>query len=95
MVGRVLIDNKSDVSIIFKGAIERMGILDDANKRRAILQTLNRALVQNLRTIKLAVEAKSYDHLVAFHVMDYLTPYNAILCWNWLHIMRIVISTNH
>ncbi|RXH93712.1 hypothetical protein DVH24_014288, partial [Malus domestica] len=39
------------------------------------LQTLNGLSIQTLGTIKLTVKAKLYNCLVAFHVMDCLTPY--------------------
>ncbi|KAM2451813.1 hypothetical protein ACFX1W_009217 [Malus domestica] len=59
------------------------------------LHTFNGAPVQFLETMKLMVQAKSYNHLVTFHVMDCPTPHSAILGRTWLHKMKVVPSIYH
>lgn len=59
------------------------------------LHTFNRAPVQSLRIVKLAIQAEPYNHLVTFTVMDCPTLHNAIISRNWLHKMKAVFSTYH
>ncbi|KAM1019080.1 hypothetical protein ACFX2I_040520 [Malus domestica] len=79
LVNCVLVDNGSGFSVFFKDDAEKMGILDSINKGKTTLHTFNEASVRSLGTVKLADQAKPYNHLVTFHVMDYSTPNNAIL----------------
>lgn len=87
MVSRALIDNGSEVNILFKGVAVRMDILNEV-ARRTIVQTLKGTPLNTIRTIRLMVRAKLYEHMMTFHVMDSLSPYNAIFGREWLHAMR-------
>ena len=87
MVGRALIDNGWGVNILFKEAVVRMGILNEVT-RRTIVQTLRGTSLNTIRTIRLMVRAKPSKHMMTFHVMDSLSPYNVILGQEWLYAMR-------
>ncbi|KAM2096325.1 hypothetical protein COP2_019068 [Malus domestica] len=75
----ILVDNGFRVSVLFKDAAKKIGILDNINKGRTTLHNFNGATVQSFGTIKLVVQAGPYKHLVTFYMMDCLTSYNAIL----------------
>ncbi|KAM1179452.1 hypothetical protein ACFX2G_019025 [Malus domestica] len=55
---RILVDNGFRVSVLFKDAAKKMGILDNINKGRTTLHNFNGATVQSFGTIKLAVQRK-------------------------------------
>lgn len=45
--------------------------------------------------VKQAVQVEPYNHLVTFHIMDCASPHNAILGRNWLHKIKVVLSSYH
>lgn len=56
-----------------------MKILNNINKEKTTLNTFNEKPVRFLGTMRLAIQAKPYNHLVTFHVMDSRTLLDAIL----------------
>lgn len=71
-----------------------MGVLSSVNFKRSIIQIFNASPLYTIGTIQLKVQAKQFKHPATFHVMDNISPYNAILGQEWLHNMRKTPATD-
>ncbi|KAM1529990.1 hypothetical protein EV2_019748 [Malus domestica] len=79
MVSCILIDNVIGVNIFFKDRINRIRILDNINKSKTLRHTFSRTFVRSLGMVKLAIQDELYTYFVFYHVIDCVTPHNAII----------------
>lgn len=95
-VARILVDTGCLTNVIYKNALERMGIdlsaiTDDPNP----IIGLSGNITMTLGSVDLSVRAGSVTKMVEFLVVDGPTAYNAIVGTPWLNSLRAIPSTFH
>ena len=69
-----------------------LGILNSTGR---ILSSFNGATTIKLGDVTLPVKAEPITQQILFSIVEDLEPYNAIMGWAWLHLMKVVPSTYH
>ena len=69
--------------------------LGTLNSAERILSGFNGATTITLGDVALLVKAGPITHQVLFSIVEDLGPYNAIMGWDWLHLMKAVPPTYH
>ena len=69
-----------------------LGMLNSSGR---ILSGFNGATIITLGDVMLPVRAGPITRQVLFLIIGDLGPYNAIMGWAWLHLMKVVPSTYH
>ncbi|XP_057250019.1 uncharacterized protein LOC130591117 [Beta vulgaris subsp. vulgaris] len=96
LMKRVLIDNGSSANIIFKSALESMGLQEaDILRKATVLFGFNGEPATTLGEIVLPTYAKGVNLQTRFNVVDCPSAYNIIMRTPWIHKMRAVPSTYH
>lgn len=93
-VSRILVDNESDVDVIFEDTLLRMGI--DRRKFGTSdikLTGFNGKTSSAKGSIKLSIWAAGICQMVDFKILDCLTPFNMILGKPWIHSMKVIPSS--
>ncbi|XP_010684616.1 uncharacterized protein LOC104899178 [Beta vulgaris subsp. vulgaris] len=96
LMKRVLIDNDSSANIIFKSALESMGLQEaDILGKAIVLFGFNGEPATTLGEIVMPTYAKIVNLQTKFNVVDCPSAYNSIMWTLWIHKMRAVPSTYH
>ena len=95
LMKRVLIDNGSSANIMFRNALESMGLQEDVIiKKATTLYGFNDEPARTLGEITLPTCAKGVNLQTKFSVVDCPSTYNIIIGTLWIHKMRVVPSTS-
>ncbi|XP_056864049.1 uncharacterized protein LOC108830697 [Raphanus sativus] len=95
-VGRILVDTRSTVNIMFRDTLQRMNIpLREVIPESRPLTGFSGVTSINLRTIKLPVMVKEVTKIVDFAVVDNPAIYDVIMGTPLINAMKTVPSTYH
>ena len=95
-IKRVLEDNGSSANIIFKDALDEMGLKDaDILKVPKVLVGFSGETKYTIGEITLTTWAEGVNMTHKFNVIDCPSAYNVILGTPWIHKMKAVPSTYH
>jgi hypothetical protein len=95
-VRRVLVDTGSSTNILTLDALHGMGMSkNDLTPITMAIVGFSGEVRHSVGEITLATEAKGVNLQTCYTVMDFQSPYNAIIGRPWIHGMRAVSSTYH
>ena len=95
-VNRVLVDPSSATYLFQLPAFNQMKLSSRMmNSVGRILSGFNDITTTTLGDVKLPLQARPVAQQVLFSIVEDLGPYNAIVGWTWLHLMKVVPSTYH
>ena len=93
---RVLVDLGSAANLLHLPAFQQMKVpLDRLSSAGRVFSGFNGATTLTVSTIVLSVKAGPVTQQLLFSMVEDLGPYNAIVGWAWLHVMKAIPSTYH
>ena len=96
LIRRVLIDTGSSTNLLTLDALKGMGLSeDDLTRNSTPLVGFSGEVKYTLGEVVLTMYAGGVNQQVKFLILDFPSPYNAILGRPWIHAMKAVPSTYH
>ncbi|XP_021740052.1 uncharacterized protein LOC110706439 [Chenopodium quinoa] len=96
LLRRVLVDGGSSANILFRRAMEDMGLKDsDITRRSTTLVGFSGESMSTLGDITLPTFAGGLNPQTKFNIVDCPSAYNAILGRPWIHRLKAIPSTYH
>jgi hypothetical protein len=95
-VKRILIDPVSSAEIMYDSLFKGLGLEHkDLDRKVDPLYRFSEESVMPVGRVTIKVHAGTVSSPTEFWVLNFYSPYNAILGRPWLHKMRVVLSTLH
>ena len=96
LMTRVMVDNGSSANIIFKDALDSMGLREaDIIKTPKVLVGFSGETKHTLGEVNLVTSAAGINMTSRFNVVDCPSAYNVILGTSWIHKTKVIPSTYH